>query len=72
MRIRLLLITIVLLGSCATHYYIPAELQYIAPVDQEGSLATLVGSREEGIYEEPTTAYVLTVDGKRVMSGPHG
>jgi hypothetical protein len=71
--LRLLLITIVFLSGCATPPRpIPPELQYVAPVDQEGSLATLVGSREEGIYEEPTTVYVLTVDGKRVMSGPHG
>lgn len=72
MRLRLLLITIVLLGGCATHHHIPPELQYVAPTDQENSLATLVGFNEKRLLIDDLTAFVLAVDGKRVISGRHG
>ena len=71
--LRLLLMTIVFLGGCATPPRpIPPELQYIAPAGQESSLATLVGSREKDTGQNDRTAYVLAVDGKLVMPGSQG
>ncbi len=72
MRLRLLLITVALLSGCATPPLIPPELQYVAPAGQESSLATLVGSHEKSTLIDDFTAYVLAVDGKRVMSGRKG
>ena len=72
MRLKLLLITIVFLGGCATPPSIPPELQYVAPAGQKSSLATLVGSQEKSPLLTNFTAYVLAVDGERVMSGPEG
>lgn len=71
---RFLLILIVFLGGCATMPQpIPAELQYTPPADQEGRLATLIGSKQQGaLPNDELTAYVLAVDGKRVMSGQRG
>ena len=71
---RFLLILIVLLGGCITAPQpISAELQYIPPTGQEGSLATLIGSKQQGaLPNDELTAYVLAVDGKRVMSGLRG
>jgi len=71
--LRLLLITIVFLGGCATPPRpIPPELQYVAPVGQESTLATLVGFQEKSTLHDDRTAYVLAIDGKHVMSGPQG
>ena len=71
--LRFLLITVMLLGGCATSPRpIPLELQYVAPTTQENLLATLVGFKDEKILHDVFTVYVLAVDGKRVMSGPQG
>jgi hypothetical protein len=72
--LRFLLILIVLSGGCATTPQpIPAELQYVPPAGQEGSLATLIGSKQQGaLPNDELMAYVLAVDGKRVMSGLRG
>ena len=72
MRLRLLLVTVVFLGGCATPPSIPPELQYVAPGGQESSLATLIGSHEKSTLIDDFTAYILAVDGKRVMSGRKG
>ncbi|MBS0425110.1 MAG: hypothetical protein JSR71_11965 [Proteobacteria bacterium] len=71
---RFLLISIVLLSGCTTTPQpIPAELQYVPPAGQEGSLANLIGSKQKGaLPDDERTAYVLAVDGKRVMSGQRG
>ncbi|WP_258039461.1 hypothetical protein [Nitrosomonas ureae] len=71
---RFLLFTIVFLSSCTTTPQpIPAELQYITPAEQEGSLATLIGIKQKGVLpDDERAAYVLAVDGKRVMSGQRG
>lgn len=71
---RLLLISIALLSGCVTTPQpIPAELQYVAPVGKEDSLATLIGLKQKGILpDDERTAYVLAIDGKRVMSGQQG
>ena len=64
-----------MLGGCiTTPQPIPAELQYVPPIDQKGSsLATLIGSKQQGaLPNDELTAYVLAVDGKRVMSGLRG
>lgn len=68
---RLWLIIIVFLGGCATPPRpIPPELQYVAPVGQESTFATLLGFREKGTSPNDHIAYVLAIDGKRVMAGP--
>lgn len=72
MKLGLLLITIILLDGCATSQpltHIPPELQYVVPTGQENSLATLIGSHEKAKPIDDLTAYVLAVDGKRVISG---
>lgn len=72
--LRLLLISIVLLSGCTTTPQpIPAELQYVAPAGKEDSLATLIGLKQKGaLPDDERTAYVLAVDGKRVMLGQRG
>lgn len=66
---RFLLIVVMLLGGCATPQPItPPEHQYIAPDDQENSLATLVGSQEEVTLFRNSMAFVVLVDDKHVMS----
>ena len=72
MRRWLLLITILLLGGCIASQpltHIPPELQYVVPAGRENSLATLMGSHEKMTPIDDFTAYVLAVDGKRVISG---
>jgi len=63
MRLRLLLLTIVFLGGCATPPSILPELQYVVPAGQESSLATLIGSQEKSALLDDFTAYVLAVEG---------
>lgn len=72
MKPILLVIAILFLGGCAAPPSILPELQYVAPTGQKSSLATLVGSQEKSILLNNFTAYVLAIDGKRVMSGPQG
>ena len=68
-KMRFLLIVVMLLGGCATpQSIVPPERQYIAPYDQESSLATLVGSQEEVILFRNSMAFTTIVDGKLVMS----
>ena len=68
--LRVLLITVFLAGCVTSPRAIPPELQYVAPVRQESTLATLLGFREKGTSPNDHTAYVLAIDGKRVMAGP--
>lgn len=70
MRLRFLLIATVFLCGCARLPTIPQEFQYGSPSGQESSLATLIGSQEKSILLADFTAYILAVDGKRVMLGP--
>jgi hypothetical protein len=69
-----LLITIVFLSGCTTTPQpIPTELQYVVPDGQKDSLATLIGLKQKGaLPDDERTAYVLAIDGKRVMSGHRG
>lgn len=71
---RFILILITLLSGCVTTPQpIPTELQYVPPIGQEGSFATLIGSKQQGaLANDELVAYVLAVDGKRVMSGQRG
>ncbi len=71
--LRLFLITIILLSGCAASPRpIPSELQYIPPTGQENSLATLIGFKDKNMLHDELIVYVLSVDGKRVMSGVQG
>src|SRR6476659_8053070 len=70
--LRVLLITVFLAGCVTSPRPIPPELQYIAPAGQESTLATLLGFREKGAGSTDHTAYVLAIDGKRVMAGSQG
>ena len=72
MKLGFLLITILLIGGCVTQQpvtHILQELQYVAPTEDEKSVATLIGSYEKATPIDDFTAYILAVDGKRVISG---
>lgn len=73
MQLTLVLVVILLIAGCATAPPpLPPELQYVAPVDQALSLPTLSGSQVDSTLFDDFTAYVLAVDGKRVMTGRTG
>jgi hypothetical protein len=66
------LLTAALLVSCASSPPpIPPELQYQAPVYSQAT-ATISGSQENSTLLDDFTAFVLGVDGKRVMTGRAG
>jgi len=70
---RILAITILLLVvGCATTPEIPPELQYVLPSGSSESLATITGSQEDIALLDDLTAYVIAVDGKRVMAERKG
>jgi hypothetical protein len=57
--------------GCATAPQIPPELQYSPP--SSGEVASIVGSEEHvAILFDNYTAFILAIDGKRVMAGRPG
>lgn len=60
------------LGGCASTPQIPPELQYAPPSVASGTLATIQGSQENSTFLDDFTAFVIAVDGKRVMAGRKG
>lgn len=63
---------LLLIGGCASSPQIPPELQYSPPLAASGTLATIQGSQENSTFLDDFTAYVIAVDGKRVMAGRKG
>lgn len=59
-----------LFGCASQPPQIPLELQYQQPTSVES--ATLVGSQEDVQVMDDFTAYVVGVDGKRLMEGRSG
>ena len=66
-----LLAALATLAGCASPPPLPPELQYAAPPSSAGT-ASVRGSQESSALLDDLTAYVLAVDGKRVMGGRPG
>ena len=64
--------TLLLLTACATTPKIPPDLVYNPPAHDTASTATIVGSQKEIVFLDDFTAYVVTVDGKRVLAERKG
>lgn len=71
MKRLIVLIMIALIGGCASERQIPAELQYTPPV-AKSKVATIQGSQDVILLWNDLTAFVIAVDGKRVMSERKG
>ena len=66
---RVLLLSVLLtLAACASVRQIPPELQYAPQVDGFSLMASIKGSQTERHILDDFTAYVIAVDGKRVMA----
>ena len=69
MKLKSLLLALLILTGCASAPPIPPELQYVPPSGPGTSLSTIMGSQEDSTFFDDFTAYIIGVDGKRVMSG---
>jgi len=59
------------ISGCATAPQIPPELQY-SPPPAGVTVAKIKGSEEKSALLDNLTAFILSVDGKRVMAGRKG
>jgi hypothetical protein len=64
--------TLLLAGCVTTPPPIPPELQYSPPIGAQGPLASVVGSQQNSTLLDDFTAFIISVDGKRVMTGRKG
>jgi hypothetical protein len=65
-RVICLVSLCLLIAGCATPPSIPAELQY-RPPESGLNTATILGSQEKSSWADDFTAYISSIDGKRVM-----
>ena len=70
-RILVIALTFIVAGCATEPTPIPLELQYQQP-SSSASSATIIGSQENSSWADDFTAFVIAVDGKRVMAGRKG